>query len=153
MGHPVQGEGECSLGIDKVFFGVLMGGKKRRKRRRRKERRGTIDIDMVTGDIFFLSFFFLRVLFIRYLGGDRCKRRGCFFHRRRQFYTCNGWIGIYSICPSDISLKKRIWKRNWNTIKSLFELRYSGIFPREGELIHRSYSLSYRLVLSIREML
>lgn len=42
--HPVHGgrggegegrKGECSLGIDKVFFGVLMGrgGKKRRKER------------------------------------------------------------------------------------------------------------------------
>lgn len=54
----MQGEGECSLGIDKVFFEVLMGGKKRRRKRRRKERRETIDIDMVTGDIFFLFFLF-----------------------------------------------------------------------------------------------
>lgn len=55
----MQGEGECSLGIDKVFFGVLMGERKKKKGEgKEEERRESIDIDMVTGDIFFLSFFF-----------------------------------------------------------------------------------------------
>lgn len=55
----MQGEGECSLGIDKVFFGVLMGERKKKERRkRRRKERESIDIDMVTRDIFFLSFFF-----------------------------------------------------------------------------------------------
>lgn len=73
---------------------------------------------------------------------------GVFFPRCRQFYTCNGWIGIYSICPSDISLKKEGSGRE--------ELEYDQkfvrvkILGREGELIQ---VISYRLVLSVREIL
>lgn len=88
------------------------------------------------------------MLFIRYLGGDRCKRGECFFPRRRQFYTCNGWIGIYSICASDISLKKEVLELEYD--QKFVRIK---IFPREEKLIHRKSCISYRLVLSIRGIL
>lgn len=34
----MQGEGECSLGIDKVFFGVLMGERKKKREKEKKKK-------------------------------------------------------------------------------------------------------------------